>query len=75
MKKLIVSMLVLALSVSGCVISAADIKPLPPGAIACHSDYDCPEGSGCWFSGDTGDYQYEYAQCIRGKDGRHLFLH
>lgn len=41
------------------------IAPLPPGAKACASDWDCPDGMSCRFPGvDT------RAQCMGGGDAR-----
>jgi hypothetical protein len=57
MKKLLVTLLT-AIALIGC-LSTANIKPLPPGAKSCGSNWDCPAGYYCGFPGvDT------YAQCL-----------
>lgn len=58
--KTLITVLFVAATVVGCV-STANVKPLAPGAIACHSDWDCPDNMHCGFPGvDT------YAQCLNG---------
>ncbi len=56
--------------VSLCLLTACatvHVNPLPAGAKACSSDWDCPDGQGCWFSSTPG---WNYAQCLQGHDNR-----
>jgi hypothetical protein len=57
MKRLITAVLT-AILLAGC-LSTANIKPLPPGAKPCGSNWDCPTGMYCGFPGVG-----THAQCL-----------
>lgn len=58
MKKLIAAIVFV---IAGC--STVHPAPLPVGAIACASDWACPNTMHCGFAGID-----QYAQCLPGRD-------